>query len=162
MNVKLVGIGGIDASMSAGEAVKTLALGSCVAVIILDPMTHCVAMVHVALPDSKVSIEKAQLLPGYFADTGIVALLEFMKRTGASGNTRKYIVKLVGGANVADTNNTFNIGKRNALAIKKVLWQFGMGAVAEDLGGSISRTVTVDVNAGSVLISSPRRPDWSI
>ena len=61
-----------------------------------------------------------------------------------------------------DPNNTFSIGKRNALAIKKVLWQFGMGAIAEDIGGSISRTVCVDVDNGRVRISSPGREDWEI
>ena len=61
-----------------------------------------------------------------------------------------------------DPNNTFSIGKRNILAIKKILWKFGMGAVAEDVGGGISRTVSVDVDGGRVTISSPARESWEI
>jgi chemotaxis protein CheD len=64
--------------------------------------------------------------------------------------------------NVADPNGTFNIGKRNALAAKKVLWQFGLGAVAEDVGGSHSRTVTLYHDTGRIVLSCPGRPDWEL
>ena len=72
------------------------------------------------------------------------------------------VVKLCGGANVMDTNDTFQIGKRNALSIKKVLWKYGMGAVAEDLGGNFSRTVSVSVDTGEIVLSSPGRPNWKL
>jgi chemotaxis protein CheD len=113
-------------------------------------------------PRSPSAPERAESHPGHFADTAIPALLEEMKRQGASGVHRKYIVKLVGGASVADPKNTFNIGKRNALAVKKALWKFGMGPSAEDLGGSISRTVSIDVETGKAVISSPGREDWRV
>jgi len=131
-------------------------------VILLDPSSRCVAMDHVALPDSAVSPQKARQLPGHFADTGIPVLLEEMRRLGASLNLRDYIVKLVGGANVMDPHNTFNIGGRNAIAIKGILLKLGMTVLAEDIGGRISRTVSVDVATGSVWLSSPGRPDWEV
>ena len=59
-----------------------------------------------------------------------------------------------------DPKGTFNIGKRNILAIKKILWTRGMGAVAEDVGGSISRTVAVEVDSGKVMLSSAARGNW--
>ena len=158
----ILGVGDMGATNKPGEFVRTIGLGSCVAVVILDPSTHCVAMDHVALPESATSPERAKEKPGHFADTGIPALLEIMKKMGADSNHRRKIVKLVGGANVMDPNNTFSIGKRNVLAIKKVLWQFGMGAIAEDVGGNISRTVSVDVDNGRVHISSPGRDPWEI
>ncbi|MEA3363390.1 MAG: chemotaxis protein CheD, partial [Thermodesulfobacteriota bacterium] len=70
--------------------------------------------------------------------------------------------KLCGGANVMDTNDTFQIGKRNALAIKKILWSYGMGAVAEDLGKNYSRTVSISVSAGQITLSSPGKPNWQL
>ncbi|MEA1996187.1 MAG: chemotaxis protein CheD [Gemmatimonadota bacterium] len=157
-----MGVGDLGATSHAGEGLKTFALGSCVAVIIMDPKSRCVAMDHIALPESSTSPERAKQKPGYFADTGIPALLQAMKRSGADGNYRGMIVKLVGGANVMDKNNTFNIGKRNVLAIRKILWGYGMGAVAEDIGGQISRTVEVDVDNGRVRIFSPGRDSWEI
>lgn len=161
-NTLMLGVGELGASNESATEVKTMALGSCVAVIVMDPKTRTVGMVHIALPDSRVSQERAKELPGYFADTGIPALIDEMGRKGCQGKGKGWIVKLVGGANVADPNNTFNIGKRNALAIKKMLWKYRMGAKAEDLGKSISRTVVVDVEQGRVVISSPGRGEWEI
>lgn len=158
----ILGVGDMGATNTPGEAIRTIGLGSCVAVIIMDPKTRCIAMDHVALPESTTSPERALVKPGHFADTGIPALLKLMAQKGSSENGAGKIVKLVGGASVMDPNNTFNIGKRNILAIKKILWQLGMGAIAEDIGGQISRTVEVDVNTGRVIIQSPAREQWEI
>jgi chemotaxis protein CheD len=109
-------------------------------------------------------INKAKSLekPGYFADTGIPALLNQMAKFGCNPKGKGMVVKLCGGANVMDTNDTFQIGKRNALSIKKILWKYGMGAVAEDIGGNFSRTVTVSVATGEITLSSPGRPNWKL
>ena len=162
MGQVILGVGDFGASNTPGVDVKTFALGSCVSVIFLDPKTRTVGMAHVALPDSAINQAKATEKPGYFADTAIPALLAEMAGLGCDKRGRGIVVKLCGGANVMDTNDTFQIGKRNALAIKKVLWSHGMGPVAEDLGGTYSRTVTVSVSAGQVMLSSPGRPNWQI
>ena len=159
----MLGVGDYGATMAPGGVVRTMALGSCIALMILDRGTRCVGMDHIALPDSLVSPERAKQLPGYFADTGIPALMELMKKTaGSMSKPSNLIIKMAGGANVADPNNTFNIGKRNVLAAKKILWQFGLGAVAEDVGGSHSRTVTLHRDSGRIILSCPGRPDWEL
>ena len=160
MSTIFVGVGEIGVARQPGEVLKTMALGSCVAVVLLDATRRIIGMDHVALPDSSISPERARERPGYFADTGIPALLAAMAKAGARRDS--LIVKLMGGAAVLDPNSTFNIGKRNALAIKKILWSHRMGAIAEDLGGTISRTVMVDVDTGRVVLSSPGRPNWEI
>jgi chemotaxis protein CheD len=160
--VMTLGVGDLGASRTPGTVLKTFALGSCVAVILLDPKTRSVGMAHIALGDSSINATKAREKPGYFADTGVPALVKEMNRIGCNGNGTGMIVKLVGGARIMDPKNTFNIGKRNVLAIKKALWSLGMGVVAEDVGGNISRTVALDVNTGRVIISSSGRNDWSI
>jgi chemotaxis protein CheD len=66
----------------------------------------------------------------------------------------RLLVKLVGGANIMDPNGTFDIGKRNALAIKKILWENRLGVLVEDLGGEISRNIRVNVKTGNVLVKS--------
>ncbi len=151
----VIGIGELAATSSEGFAIKTYALGSCVALIFLDPETHMAGMAHVALPDSKICPEEALRMPGRFADTAIPALLKEMTHLGCKECGKTLMVKLVGGAQVADPNEVFNIGKRNVLALKKLLWERGMGAIAEDVGGTKSRTVTVEVDTGLVHISSP-------
>tara|TARA_B100000315_G_scaffold224309_1_gene229729 strand:- start:171 stop:539 length:369 start_codon:yes stop_codon:yes gene_type:complete len=121
-----------------------------------------VGMVHVALPESAISLKKAAEHPGYFADTGIPALIDLMGRMGSRRRGKEMVVKLAGGAHIMDSSNTFNIGKRNALAVKETLRANGIGPLAEDLGGQISRTVTVDVDTGNIIISTPGREAWKI
>ena len=161
-NTILVGVGEYGASREPGAIVKTLALGSCVAVLLLDPKARCMGMVHVALPDSNINKKRAKEKPGYFADTGISALIKEMTKLGCQGGGRGWIAKLVGGANVADTNNTFQVGKRNAIAIKKVLWELKIAPKAEDIGKNFSRTVAMDVSTGKISITCPGRGTWGI
>jgi len=162
MSNLILGVGDFGASNAPGDTIKTYALGSCVAVILLCPQTRTVGMVHVALPDASINAVKSQQKPGYFADTGIAALLKRMQELGCPLKKGSLRVKLAGGAKVMDPNDTFNIGKRNALAVKKVLWLHGLGAGAEDLGGTYSRTVSVSVASGQVIISSPGRGEWKL
>ena len=119
-------------------------------------------MVHVALPESTINAEKARVKPGYFADTGIRALLLEMEKFGCLGGPKEMIAKIAGGANVMDTNNVFNIGKRNILAVKKILWDYGVSPRAEDIEGSISRTISVSGKNGRTILTSPGRPDWRL
>lgn len=161
MNVVYVGVGEYAVSKTPGEIVKTLALGSCVAVVILDPKNKLVGLLHVALPESSINKKRAMERPGMFADTGIPKLLDEIKKFGYDGKGR-LIVKLAGGASIMDPNNTFNIGKRNVLAIRKILWRFRLGAIAEDVRGNISRSVSVDMNTGKVIVTSPGRGEWEL
>jgi chemotaxis protein CheD len=158
----ILGVGDYGASNNPEDTIKTFALGSCISVIFLDPKTRTVGMAHIALPDSTINKVKATEKPGYFADTAIPALLEQMAELGCDKRGKGIIVKLCGGANVMDTNDTFQIGKRNALSIKKILWSYGMGAIAEDLGGNYSRTVSISISAGQVVLSSPGKPNWQL
>jgi chemotaxis protein CheD len=162
--VNIIGVGDFGASKTPGEMIRTFGLGSCVAVVILHPATKTAGMVHVALPESSTSPAKAKIYPGYFADTGIPALLQLMASLGCKNGEkgRGMMVKLAGGAKVLDPNNLFNIGKRNILAVKKILWSFGLGPIAEDVGGNFSRTVTIAMDTGKITISSPGKKDWQI
>ncbi len=148
-----VGIGEFAVSKNPEEKIKTFGLGSCVAIIVLDPKVRSVGLMHIALPDSSINPEKAEKLPGYFADTGIPFLLGEMAKLGSNASGQGLIFKLVGGAQVMDPNQRFNIGKRNVITIKKILWKHNLAVVAEEVGGNISRTVDVDAGTGRVTIS---------
>ncbi|MBC8277590.1 MAG: chemotaxis protein CheD [FCB group bacterium] len=156
-----VGVGEFAVSKTPGDEIKTMALGSCVAVITLDPISRIVGLLHVALPDSSINAEKSRERPGMFADSGIPALLQEMTKLGYRQGGR-LIVKLAGGATIMDPKSTFNIGKRNILAVKKILWKYRLGAVAEHLGENYSRTVSIDVSNGRIIISSPGRGQWKL
>lgn len=161
MGVIYVGVGEYAVSNKPGDVIKTMALGSCVGVIFLSPELKTAALLHVALPDSTINKKKSEDLPGMFADTGIEALLKDIRKYGYNGNGN-LMIKLAGGAAIMDPNNTFNIGKRNLLAVRKILWKYRLGAIAEDVEGSISRTVTIMLDTGKVVISSPGRGEWEL
>ncbi len=160
METIYVGVGEFACSKTPNQVIKTMALGSCVGVVVLVPATRAMGLLHVALPESSINKEKSLEKPGMFADTGIPKLLQVMKNKGFVNG--QVLIKLMGGASIMDPNNTFNIGKRNVLAVRKVLWQYKLGAIAEDIGDSISRTVTIEVNTGKVYISSPGRGTWEL
>jgi len=158
MKIVYVGVGEYATSNTGGVLVKTLALGSCVAVVALDRVSRSVGLLHVALPESSINPKRAEERPGMFADTGVDKLIASMRSAGYQGG--ELIIKLAGGASIMDPNNTFNIGKRNVLSIRKCLWRHKLGAVAEDVGGNISRSVSIDISQGKVTVSSPGRGEW--
>ena len=158
----ILGVGDFGASNKPADTIKTYALGSCVAAVLMCPKTRTIGMIHVALPDSKINPTKAKQQPGFFADTGLPLLIKEMAKSGCHPKGKGLVVKLAGGAQIMDPNNTFNIGKRNALAVKKALWNLGLGAVAEDLGKNHSRTVSVSLETGEIILSSPGRPSWKL
>jgi len=156
-----VGVGEMRTSNRPGDVLRSYGLGSCIGLVMLSPNKRAVGMVHVALPDSKINQQLAKEQPGMFADTGIPFLLEEMVRYGCTV-PGDLIVKMAGGANILDPDSTFEIGKRNILAVKKTLWRYRLGPVAEDVGDFISRTLSVDVDAGMVVLSSPQKGEWQI
>ncbi len=79
MDAMHVSVGEFSVSKTPGDVMKTFALGSCVAVIFLIPELKAVGLVHVALPDSTLNLNRSKEKPGFFADTGIPALLKEIK-----------------------------------------------------------------------------------
>ncbi len=161
MEVINVGVGEIGVSNKPETLVKTYALGSCVALIFVAPKLNAVGLAHIALPDSSFSNGKAKALPGYFADLAIPELIGKFKKLGVKKNS-EVIVKITGGAKIMDPEGRFNIGKRNALATRKILWKYKLGAISEDLGKNFSRTVSVNSDSGEIIITSPGRGEWKL
>ena len=158
----LLGLGEVAASSTAGDRLKAMALGSCVAVVIFDPAANVVGMLHIVLPESKIDILKSQKQPGFFADTGIRALIDTMLGKGSNlGQKRRWLVKIAGGAAMQQVGG-MDIGKRNVLSSKRLLWGHGLGPRAEDVGGHQSRTVSIDVGSSAVQIRGGGGELWEI
>ena len=155
-----LGVGDLAVSIKPNESIKTFALGSCVALFLLDIESGAVGMGHIALPNSKTAPEKARILPGYFADTGISALIAKMARWGFKGNYRRLRAKITGGSHYVDRADYFMIGKKNVSAIKKILENNKIKIVGEDVGLTFCRTVMVNVGTFKVTLSSPGKKDW--
>lgn len=146
MSAMVVGISDCKVSADADSILVTYALGSCIAVAIYDPVAKVGGMLHFMLPESNIDAGKAQQNPFMFADTGIPLLLDSVKSGGA--NPRRMIVRLIGGAQVLDGRGVFEIGKRNYLAARRILWKAGILIAAEAVGGEVSRTTRLEVGTG--------------
>lgn len=161
MEVINVGVGEIAISDKPDTIVKTYALGACIGLIFHAPKHKMVGLAHIALPDSNYANGNKNMQPGYYADLAIPKIIQKFKERGIHNNS-DVIIKMTGGAQIKDPNARFNIGKRNVLATRKVLWKYKLGAISEDVGEDISRTVSVSVNDGEIIISSPGKGEWKI
>lgn len=147
----VVGIADCKVSDDPQSELVTYALGSCVAVMIHDPHVRVAGLLHFMLPESGIDRAKAQDRPFMFADTGIPLLFHSAYAKGAE--KRRLLVSVAGGAQMMDDRGVFNIGKRNCLAVRKILWKAGVMVQAENLGGTDSRTVRLHVATGKVSMS---------
>lgn len=161
MNTIIVGIGTIGLSNTQGDVIKTLALGSCVGVMVYSPKLKLAGLIHVALPESQINPALAQEKPCYFADTGIPFLFNSLAKYGCLLYS-DLVIKIAGGANIMDPQQRFDIGTRNVLAVKKNLWRYKLGPLSEDIGNTISRTVKLEVSTGRVILTSPSIGEWEI
>ena len=152
-----VGVGDCKVSNGAEAVLVTYALGSCIAVAIHDPVAAVGGLLHFMLPESSLNPEKASQNPFMFADTGIPLL--FHAAYGLGAEKRRLVVRAAGGAQVMDENGVFNIGKRNYLALRKILWKAGVMVHGEEIGGTTSRTVRLEVGTGRFLIRGPGMTD---
>jgi len=130
----------------------TYSLGSCIGVAIWDRVTQVGGMLHYMLPDSSISPDKAQKSPAMFADTGLPLLFKSAYKLGAE--KKRLAIKIAGGSQLLDDEGTFNIGKRNYLILRKIFWKNGVMIDREHVGGSLSRTMRLDVSSGRVTVKT--------
>ncbi len=149
---KIIDIADLQVTDDPRDTLVTYSLGSCIGVAIWDPKVRVGGMLHYMLPESSLSPEKAKEKPAMFADTGIPALFRATYKLGAG--KKNIIVKVAGGSQLLDDNGVFNIGKRNYIMLRKLFWKNGILIEGEDVGGSLSRTVRLDVSNGRFTIKS--------
>jgi len=153
----VVGVGDVNFATGAGRLV-TYALGSCLGVCVHDPVAGVAGLLHVMLPASSVDAARAREVPAMFVDTGVPMLFKESYRLGAK--KERLVVKVVGGAHQAEReeDDHFQIGKRNLLALRKLLWRNNVLVHAEDVGGArVSRTIYLDAASGELRVRANGR-----
>ena len=160
MKELVIGVGDGGVSRDADAMLITYALGSCIALMLHDPVARVAGMVHYMLPESPESQSEQNARPCKFADTAIPFLLRAAVAHGA--DKRRLVLFAAGGAQMMSDNSIFNVGKRNCLALRKALWKFGLVAHAEDIGGTVVRTVRMEVGSGRVWLQSPAGKRWEL
>jgi chemotaxis protein CheD len=144
---RVVGIGQLAVCHSPDQ-LSCLGLGSCVAVIISDQQIKLGGMLHALLPKAPPKVDTEER----YADTGTRKLIKEMTLNG--GVRDRMVAKLVGGAQMFKNLNLqiANIGKLNVLEARKVLREFPIRIVAEDIEGDRGRSALFDPATGRVTV----------
>jgi chemotaxis protein CheD len=148
----VVGISELAISADPAETLVTYSLGSCVGLVLHDPVAGVGGMLHSMMPASRANPEKAAEIPAMYTDTGAQLLIQSLFDLGATRTN--LVAKVVGAASQVDRENLFRIGERNHAVVRKVLWKNAILIAAEEVGGSASRTVYLEVGTGRTIVKS--------
>jgi chemotaxis protein CheD len=139
-----------DLRVGTGQDVLvTVGLGSCVAILLYDPVARVGGLAHILLPSQALS--RTDQNAAKFPQTAIPHLVDLMAREGAS--PRRLTGRLVGGASMFASlaaPGTIQMGERNIVACRQVLHSQGIPLVGEAVGGDYGRTVKLRIADGQV------------
>lgn len=148
----IVGVADMKVSNDPEAVLVTHSLGSCIGLAIYDPVAKVGGILHYMLPESSLDGRKAEKNPYMFGDTGIPLLFKEAYKYGAKKNRLKVIV--VGGSQILDQKGFFNIGKRNHLILRKMFWKNNVMPNFEEVGGSVNRTLKLELETGQAWLKT--------
>jgi len=149
----IVGIGELAVSADPRLILSTYALGACLGVIAYDPQRKVGGIIHVMLPDSTVSPDKAVKQPAMFADTGLPLFFRELAKHHVDRTRLRLLI--AGGAGVIQGTDPIKIGTRNLAGSLAYLKAHGWSISHQETGGSINRTVHLDLATGVVELKTP-------
>ncbi len=132
----------------------TYSLGSCLGIVVYDPVATVGGLLHIMLPDGTDEKGSPKFNPFKYVDTGVPLLFKEAYKLGAKKN--RMVVYVAGGSQILDDSGYFNIGKRNIAALRKLFWKNGVMIDKEHVGGSFSRTVRLYMVNGETTVSIGR------
>ena len=131
---------GRSAIASASELLRTVGLGSCVAIIIFAPAQQLAALAHCMLTCA----DERGGDDAKYVETAVPALLNALRAAGAQA---PYAAVLVGGASMfpgVDASFVRDIAGDNLRSARVALHDAGVPVRAADVGGHVGRSVLVD------------------
>jgi len=156
----VVGISDMKVSNKPEDVLITYSLGSCIGLVVWDPVALVGGMLHYMLPDASLDAGRADSRPFMFASSGIPRLFKEVYKYGAVKN--RIVVKAVGGSQVMDAAEVFNIGKRNYMILRQMLWKNKVMIAKEDIGGSVNRTISLHVGTGKTILKVSGRGEFEL
>jgi chemotaxis protein CheD len=135
----------------APDKLVTLGLGSCIGLVLYDPVVRIGGMVHIMLPSASDSLAVTNRFK--FADTAIADMIKLMAAAGAA--RQRLLAKMAGGAHmfsIASTMNILNVGQRNIDMCRQVLSRGQIKIVSEDTGGTCGRSIEFCCESGALSV----------
>ncbi len=137
---------------TAPMQMMTMALGSCLALVLYDEELRVGGLAHAMHPwrdGVKSNANRAK-----FVDSAIILMVDRMIKRGARKEC--FTAKIFGGAKMFDhvrgDRGVLQIGEKNVMAARKELQHIGIPIIAECVGGSMGRTILFDVSNGTVYV----------
>lgn len=150
----IVGVGDLAVSNSPQVVLSTYALGSCVGVAAYDSSRRVGGILHFMLPDSAIAPAKAAAQPAMFANSGLPLFFRQLADLGCAPASLRLFV--AGGASIIGGEDPFRIGERNREAILGFLAGAKYRLAGLELGGTINRTLHLDLARGVLTLKTPR------
>ena len=149
----LIKVGMAQFKVAAAPArMMTFALGSCVGIVLYDPVSKIGGLAHVMHPSSERvqnNVNRAK-----FVDTAVELMLSRMAKKGASRS--RIEAKIFGGAkmfqSISASPGVMQIGEENVKATRAELAGRNIPVVAESTGGTKGRTIIFDLTSGRVTV----------
>ena len=149
----IIGVGDMAVSNNPQVILSTYALGSCIGVIAYDSVSKVGGILHFMLPDSSISPGKALKQPAMFGNTGLPFF--FKALVGMKADPHRLRIFVAGGAGMLAGQDPFKIGERNSTVTFEFLTKHGLSLRHREIGGSINRTVHLNVATGSTNLKTP-------
>ncbi|MBV7273802.1 chemotaxis protein CheD [Clostridium thailandense] len=146
----VVGIGDFAISNNEEDVIVTYALASCVAITVYSFKKKVAGMLHIALPGAD-DISKNRYKPSYYASTGIPLLFDELFQKFKC-EKEELVLRIYGGADSIRNEDVFEIGRKNILAVKSILYKLNFKIAEEQIGGIISRTIQLKVSNGEIKV----------
>ena len=153
-NSLTIGVADMKVSNEPETTLVTYSLGSCLGIVVYDPAVKVGGLLHIMLPEVNEDRNSKGFNPYKYVDTGVPLLFKETYKYGAKKN--RMIVTVTGGSHILDDSGYFNIGKRNLAELRKLFWKNGVMVDKEHVGGSVSRTVRLNMVNGEITVSIGR------
>ena len=154
----VVSISDMKVTNRSKDILVTHALGSCLGLAAYDPVAQVAGLIHCLLPVARDGGRQVNN-PFMYVNTGVPQMMRSLFHRGAS--RENLVLKAAGCGRMMHISNQFDTGASNLAALKKLLQVNEMRLAAEDVGGTIPRTMRVYAETGRVVVSSCGR-SWDL
>lgn len=155
----IVSISDMKVTNRPKDVLVTHALGSCLGLAAYDPVAGVAGLIHCLLPVARDTAKGPVKKPYMYVNLGVPQMMRALFNRGATRDN--LVLKAAGCGRMMHISNQFDTGANNFAALKKLLQVNAMHLAAEDVGGTIPRTMRLFADTGRVVISSCGR-SWEL
>lgn len=154
MSIKsnIINVGIADLKVGKESDVLRTTLGSCVGIVLYDPVQKLGAVCHIMLAKDPTG-KDAQKNPYKYGESALPLLIQSMKDQGSA--IGQYSCRIFGGASMfKGINSQFlhNIGEQNIAIVKKYMESKQIPIIVEDVAGYEGRTISLYCDDGRLLL----------